>query len=79
MGWKMVDYDCIECGTFEALEKDPVPVVVGCPQCDGPSERLISCKLQVHSGVNMVSVTRGKPDEPGQGDFSTRHIAKEWA
>ena len=82
--WKMIEYQCPSCGRrYELLEgerqgPDERVGFVNCVRCWSQCERVVSApKIRKLTGPQSVTFTRGKPEEPEPGDFSTRHLAKD--
>ena len=78
MSWKLVEYRCATCGWLrESLERrGSIARVVRCDQeaCRGRARLAISAaKIK----TVWAWVTRGKSDEPGPGDFTTRHMVPD--
>jgi hypothetical protein len=76
-----IEYLC-ECGLrFESLELRPAPTIATCERCGADAIKVPSAVL---GRTPMASiVTRGKPDDPPPGYYSTEALAdgmdyKEW-
>jgi len=74
----LFDYRCGTCAeTFEALSERPGFERLSCASsgCEGIAERIMPApRIKPVYGW----VDRGKPDEPGPNDFSTKHLVKRY-
>jgi hypothetical protein len=77
----LADYDCAECGVFEALVPSPSPDFATCPICDAFSPW---APTPIAGRVKAGEVERGKVAQPDSPMFcDTRELGegmplKEW-
>jgi DNA-directed RNA polymerase subunit RPC12/RpoP len=70
MGWKMVEYECNECGVFESLEQPPVSPTLECKICGQRGAGLIVSAPS--GGARVFEVQRGGIEPTPPGCISTK-------